>query len=229
MEFNEKSSVLAKTIIIIFFGGFLTQCNSGSKKINCEEINKKSVQFINQYYIDNNKSYLDSALFYTNKGINNCRNYKNTLSLRKLSILSDQQRFSEAIQFVETFDKDMFSDLPYYQKLLINRFKAMYAIDKNDINKRDKYLERCVVMVEDYLLANKGKVDSLLKQPSIENILKNPLSTALTQYYYYKSVNDYKNVKEELKEKKDKKGINSEFIEYLINYSQTDFMEFNGI
>lgn len=229
MEFNEKSGILAETIIIIFFLVSFTQCNNKTKKINCDEINERSAQFINQYYTDNNNEYLDSALFYTDKGIDNCSNYKNILSLRKLNVLTEQQKFSEAIKFIGTFDKEMFSDLPYYQEFLINRFKAMEAIKENDINKRDKYLEECVTMVDNYLLANKVKVDSLLKQSSIDSILKSPLSTALTQYYYYKSVNNLKGVINDLREKKEGHNINNEFIDYLKDYLQTDFMEFNGI
>ncbi|MFV0290426.1 MAG: hypothetical protein ACK5IJ_05930, partial [Mangrovibacterium sp.] len=129
----------------------------------------------------------------------------------------------------KTFDKEMFSDLPYYQELLINRFKVMEAIRENDINTRDRYLAKCVVIIDNYLLANKQKVDSLLKQPNIENILKNPLSTALTQYYYYKSTNNINGILKDLNKKKREKNINNEFIDYLIDYLQTDFMEFNGI
>lgn len=231
MEFNEKFGILAKTIIISFFLVFFTQCSNKTKKSNCDEINKRSAQFINQYYTHNNKEYLDSALFYINKGIDNdnCSNCKNILSLKKLNVLAEQQKFSDAIKFIKTFDKKMFSDLPYYQELLINRFKAMDAIKENEINRRDKYLERCVTMIDNYLLSNKNEVDSLLKQSSIESILKNPLSTALTQYYYYKSVNNSKGVLKHLKEKKEENDINNEFINYLKDYLQTDFMEFNGI
>jgi hypothetical protein len=70
--------------------------------------------------------------------------------LRKLHILAEQQKFSEAVNFLETFDKEMFSDLPYFQELLINRFKAMEAIKENDINKRNKYLQRCVTMIDNF-------------------------------------------------------------------------------
>ncbi len=226
MKFNARFGIIAKTIVIVFIGAFFTQCNN---KINCDEINKKSALLINQYYVDNNNDYLDSAMYYIDKGINNCSNYKNILSLRKLSILAEQQNFSEAIKFVKTFDKEMFSDLPYYQELLVNRFKVMEAIKENDINTRDKYLVKCIVIIDNYLLTNKYKVDSLLQQPNVENILKNPLSTALTQYYYYKSINNSKDVLKDLKEKKQDKNINNEFIDYLMDYLQTDFMEFNGI
>lgn len=230
MESNAKfSTLITEVIIIIFLGLLFPQCSFESKKIDCDEINRKSMQYLNQYYIDNDTRHLDSALFYTDEGINSCSNYKNILSLRKLSILSDKKSFLEAIQFIKTFDKEMFSDLPYYQELLINRFKVMEAIDQKDIKERDKYLEKCVTIIGDYLLANKSKVDSLLRETSTENILKDPISTALTQYYYYKSVNNPESVKEALREKQDEKTSNNEFINYLLDYLQTDFMEFNGI
>jgi hypothetical protein len=229
MGLNEKSGFLAKTLVIIFLGAFFLHCNNKTKKINCDEINDRSALFVNQYYIDNNKEYLDSALYYTDKGIDKCSIFKNILSLRKLHILAEQQKFSEGVKFIETFDKEMFSDLPYFQELLINRFKAMEAIRENDNNMRDKYLQRCVNMIDSYLLVNKYRVDSLLKQSRIESILTSPLSTALTQYYYYKSVNNTKDVLKDLKEMKEGKNINDEFINYLKDYLQTDFMEFNGI
>ncbi len=226
MELNAKFCILTKTIVIIFIGTLFIQCNN---KINCDEINKKSAQLVNQYYFDKNNDHLDSAMYYIDKKINICGNYKNLLSLRKLSILAEQQKFSEAIKFVKTFDKEMFSDLPYYQELLINRFKAMEAIKENDINTRDRYLVKCIELIDYYLLANEHKVVALLQQPNIENILKNPLSTAITQYYYYKFINNTKDVLKDLKEKKQEKNINTEFIDYLLDYLQTDFMEFNGI
>lgn len=229
MEFNAKFSSLTEAIIIFFFGLLFTQCSNESDKINCNEINRKSIQYINQYYIDNDKRHLDSALFYIERGINNCSNYENVLSLRKLSVLSEQQNYLDAIEFIESFDKEMFSDLPYYQELLINRFRVMKAINQKDINKRNKYLEKCVTLVEDYLGDHENEIDSLFRQSNIENILNDPLSTALTQYYYYKSLIDFESVNQVLNEKLDDSESNNKFINYLIEYLQTDFMEFNGI
>ncbi len=228
MELNEKPSAFIK-IVIVISGLIFIQCNNEIKKNNCDKINNKSAQLIHQYCLDSNNKYLDSALYYINQGIENCNNYKNVFLLKKLYILSEQQKFIQAIGFIETFEKPMFSDLPYYQELLINRFKVMAAINNHNVNDRDKYLELCVIIIDNYLSKNKEEVDSLLKQSNIENILQNHLSTAVTQYYYYKSLNDFKGVQNDLRKKKVENDINNEFIDYLMEYLKTDFMEFNGI
>ncbi len=229
MEFTKKYGITAKAILILFIGMVASQCNYKSKNISCDEINEKSASFFNQYYIDSNRQNLDSSLLYTNEGIYNCSKYKNLLSLRKLGILSEQQDFLTSIQFIDTFDGEMFLDLPYFKELLLNRFKAMKAINEGNVFERDKYLNRCVSVIDQYLLTNKNSTDALLKQSSITIILKNPLSTAVTQYYYYKSINNMENVINELKLKGNEENINNEFINYLIDYLHTDFMEFNGI
>jgi hypothetical protein len=229
MELKVKSIIFNKSIMIVFFVTFFTQCKNESKQINCEEFNIKSAQFLEQYYTNHKKKYLDSASFYIDKGVNNCTKYKNILSLRKLSILAEQQRFLEAIKFIQTFDKEMFSDLPYYQKLLINRFKVMEAIKENDSIRRDEYLLMCTTLINNYLLANKDKADLLLKESSIEKIMKDPLGTALTQYYYYKSVNNLVEVKRALRKMEEERDVNIEYINYLQDYLKTDFMEFDGI
>jgi len=142
MEFNEKRSNSTK--IGIFLGIIFIQFSCNYSEVDCDEFSRESALFFNEFYIDNNEQKLDSALFYTNKSLDHCDKYKNFMSLRKLSILSEIHNYTKAIEFIETFEKNMFSDLPYYQKLLIERFNVMKSINDGDDYHRDKSLNKCI-------------------------------------------------------------------------------------
>jgi len=80
-----------------------------------------------------------------------------------------------------------------------------------------------------FLYENEQKVDSLLRSSNTSEILENPLATALTQSYYYKSLVKGKNViKSELKEKQKSNDLNEDFIIYLTTVLDEDFMIFIG-
>lgn len=217
--------------IVVFFvcGIVFLQCNNKVSETDCEELNQKSSYYFSLYKNSFNDKYLDSAYYYTDQGAKICSEYQNLLSLRLLSIMSEQKRFLEAIQFIETIDTNMFSDYPFFRDVLIYRFKAMEATTVNDTIMRDKFLAKCVISVENYLNVDQTKVSHLIRQPKIDSILGDPLSTAIIQYYYYRSLSDYANTRNDLLKLKSEPNINTQFIDVLIDYLETDFMEFNGI
>ena len=220
-----------KLIILLFI--FFTQCTSPSvenKTIDkCAEYNEKSAICYSNYDMNGDEQCLDSALFYIEEIINDCENYVGILSIRKLSILSVKQEYTKALQFIETFEKELFSDLPYFQNLLKNRFIAMRFQADGDITSRDMSLTQSVEEIKKYLIINNVKVDSLLKLPDIENILEDPISTALIQYYYYRSITEgIDNIEAELTNEKNDNNWNKEFCEYIIDYFSEDLMVYSG-
>ncbi len=229
MGINEKHSNYTKILVIFLFVILFLGCNNTSKQFKCNEVNEKSMLLFYDYYIYNNSAYLDSALLLVDYGLNYCNENLKILSLRKLSILAEQQNYLDAVTFIDSFDKKMFSELSYYQEVLRNKFIVMNAIKEKDLNKKNEYLKLSVSLIENYLLEHKDKIDSLMKQSNIQSILKSSLSTAITQYYYYKSHIDLSNAENDLNNLKEESGVNVEFIDYLNEFLKADLMEFVGI
>ena len=231
MEFNEKYGYITKRVIFLFFLVLLFQCkNTENEKTNCKKLNAYSATFIEIYYDEKNKEYLDSALVYINEGIDNCSDYVSMLSMRKLVILSEQRKFIEAIEFIKTIEEERFTALPYYQELLLLRFKAMDATMNKESIKRDKFIEKCICLIEGYLSEyKKTDIDSHMRKSKVDDILGSSIGTSISQYYYYRYQIDKENVKVELLGLKNRENINSEFIEYLLDLLQEDFMTFIGI
>lgn len=211
----------------------LIQCKGTLKNetiINCEEYNYMSANCISDFYNDNDSKHLDTALLYIDEALLSCTKYEKLLSLRKLSILSIKQDFEQALVFIEKLDKGLFNELPYFRNLLRNRFLAMKYQSVNNIESRNSKLKICIDDIERFLLLNQFKVDSLLQLQEIDSILSSPLSTAITQYYYYKSILDGKEkVENEILEKQNGVNGNVDYFDYLVICLEEDFMVFIGI
>ena len=231
MEFIKKLYLFASRLTLYCISIFILHSCQDAKEISCKEINEKISSFYYQYQIEleNSELFLDSTLFYINIGIENCKELKTKFLMNKLSILSIKQNYSEAINLIETFNKLLIPKLPYYKPLLLNRFKMMYAIKNNNTKEKKKYLKRCNILLSNFIEENRKDVDILLQQPKVELILDNLLGTAITQYYYYKSLKNSEGVKKELKILSKTENVNTEFIDLLYIVIQTDIMDFNGI
>ena len=187
MEFAKKSCAFTKKIkrimgrLILLLTLVLSQCVSAPETNNapCDKSeinNQKSADYYAKYYMDGDQSHLDSALFYIDEVLGSCEKYAGLLSLRKLSILSVKRDYSQALQFIETFDEEIFSDLPYFQNLLKNRFNAMKSQAEGDFDMRDYYLKSSIEEINKFLSMNKTKGDSLLGLSDI-SIGSNPSCT----------------------------------------------------
>lgn len=208
--------------ILLCFPLFMWQC-SFKKPVDCDKINEESLHFIDRYNQYKVQQDLDSALFYTNKGLKNCKEYEGLFLMRKLVIYSLGERYSEGIELLSKLGKDVL--FPCYHKVLVFRFKIMKAIYEQRINEKDKLLKECILLLNNFLLEKKNELDSLFNQSDFGVILSNPLSTLVTQYYYYKSLVNVKQTKEELMRKK---HFNNEFREYLFSFFEDDIMKFKG-
>jgi hypothetical protein len=210
----------------------MCRCNLKNDEIvkSCDDYNIISAECITRFYYDNDFKHLDTALIYLDDALINCKKFNKLFSLRKLSILSIKQEFSQAILFIDSFEKDFNGDLPYYKNLLKNRFIAMQAQHENKFEIRDSCLNIGINEIELFLSNKKTQLDSLLKQQEIDSILSNPISTAITQYYYYKSIVEGRDkITNEIFDKQIEISGNKDFFDYLKICLEEDFMNFIGI
>ncbi len=235
-HFMKKNRKYLFTIAFIFILLLTLGCRNNIEEQDepllsskCEEYNNSSADYYQKFYFKNDSSYLDSALIVINEGVKNCEKSHNLLSLRKLSILAVKKDYNEALQFINTFDTEPFSELPYYKNLLTLRFKAMQAQNSNNWEERNKNLLEITQEINEYLKKNHKSVDSICKINSLDKILSSPLSTAISQKYYYESEVIGKDSVQNLILMKEKKGeINSEFAMYLLDFLDEDFLYFIG-
>lgn len=204
--------------------------NSTYVNNKCEINNIKSAECISDYYLDDDKSHLDSAMYYIDEVIGDCDDKIGLLTMRKLGIMSLNHEYAQAIEYIDSFDNELFTDMPYYQNLLKNRFKAMKYQSENDTIMKNNSLNICVQYLNKFLDKNRAQADSLMLSKNIELILENPLSITIAQYYYYRvQLEGYDKVKKELDKKVKNHSINEELYNYILLYLKEDFMIFIGI
>lgn len=219
----------ATLLLTIGCNNIVKEQNKSLLSSKCKEYNNYSADYYQKFYFKNDSAYLDSAMFVINEGLKNCEDYYNLMSLRKLSILALKKDYNEALQFINTFDSEKFSELPYYQDIMTLRFKAMQAQNNNNWEEKDKNLLKITQEINKYLKINHKSVDSICKINSLDKILSSPLSTAISQKYYYESELIGKDSVQNLIIMKEKGGeINSEFAMYLLDFLDEDFLCFIG-
>ncbi|MBW6480543.1 MAG: hypothetical protein K0B37_14035 [Bacteroidales bacterium] len=200
--------------------------NDSSK---CDVINEKTAKLVYDYYFNNDLLLLDSALIYIDEGLKKCNKYEKLFSLRKLGVLSLKQNYNDALQFIESFDENMFGELPYFKNFLNNRFIAMQAHFVGDSVTRNSYLNEIVAEIDLFLSMNDKEIKALLKLSDVNEILENPLTTSLMQYYYYKALLEgAENVKVKLNLLYRNQMISEEFKDILISIFDEDFLVFVG-
>lgn len=220
-------------LIIITFISFQCTSNPSKSNDNCKESeinNEKSARYLYYYQLNKEESNLDSALLYIEKSLGSCPKYNTLLSMRKLSILSIQHNYKESLLFINTLDSIILDGIPYYKSLLKIRFLAMQSQADGNLKKRNEYLTVGIGLINNFLNENKTKADSIFALADISTILKNPISFAQNQYYYYKSILEGKDaIFKELDKLKYEKNVNKDYIEYLKPNTEDNFMEFNGM
>ena len=224
-----KFRTTEKLIVLLIVALFFYQCSSNKKytKVKCEEYNEKSYEFLNSFFIDNDTLLLDSSSFYVYQAINNCEEYNKIIIFRELTILSLKHDYDKALLFIDKYVWEM-DELPYYKSVLKKRFRAMELQSKGNMIERNKYLKSAVTEIDEFIVLNKTKVESLFKK-DIKDILINPLHMAIIQNYYYKSLlYGSESIKKELDSIQKSDDTNKDFIEMLKDFMDEDFMVFNG-
>jgi hypothetical protein len=226
---KHKSILIISSLII----ALLQSCNpTKEKEVNaCENAKNISGQLINDFYIDNDSTYLDSAVHVIDKAICNCNDLdKKFLTLRKISIFSILKNYKEAIIYIETIDIEFFKNFPYSREFLSNRFKAMKYQNEEDTTNRNIYLQKCLSETNEFINNKQMQVDSLMTLPDFNDILSDPLTIRITQHYYYRSLLEgYEEIDKELLLLKSETKLNEDFYEYLNYNLQQDFLTFVGV
>lgn len=228
MGHTKEYRISSRLVTLASLAIILLSCKENKSNISCDTLNKKSSTWLYEYYTTHDKNMLDSACFYTEKGIINCDKHSKTFILRKLCILSEQNEFLVAVRFIESLDNPLFYELPYYNSLLLHRFKAMNATFK-ETNVFDENINKCNSILANYFENHSMELDSIIHLTNIDDILSNPMSTALTQYFQYKYFAEKDNVLREFLNLKNDSTINQEFIQYLELAMDDDILEFIGI
>ena len=220
--------------LILLFGLLTVQCHAPKKKETsayCEKCKIISAVCMERYDMDNNYKHLDTALIYINKALLSCnKEKKKYFTLRKLAVLSMKKDFDQALVVIKNMDTTYFYAFPYFNNLLKNRFIAMKAQSENKIIVRDSALRISIIEIGKFLTVNKLKIDSLLQHKNVNDVFSNPLSTAFTEYYYYKSIIEgSEKVKQEISNKQRQINGNEEYFKYVNEFLSQDFMVFIGI
>jgi len=136
--------------------------------------------------------------------------------------------YQQALLFIETFDSNKFNQFSYSKNVLYKRFQAMQAQYVGNIIERNNYLNSIIKELENFLVLNEQKVDSVFMTSNTEDILKD-LGIAIMQYYYYRSILEGKDVvSKELDLKQVEKGQNEDVVNIIKDVFQEDFMIFIG-
>ncbi len=196
----------------------------------CKNISEKTIEYIFKFQINDDSLYLDSALVYTNKGLEKCNKYKILFSFRKLDILSKKKEYLQAISFIKSIEYPLIPELPYFNRYLLNRYKAMeYHLKKENI-KRDNCLKIIISELDEYMNKNEEKLNSLLVLKDFKSILNNPEWITYTQYFYTKSIlYGYPKTKLELDSCQNSLNGNKKLFEYIDNQcKENDFLNYFG-
>jgi|GEM_PF-6669136 len=223
-----KNLVRLFPLLIIFSLG---SCSSEKcSQCDCNKIKEDSYNLINAFYIDNDSNKLEKSVLLCDKGIQCCDSMVNFFSLRKLCVLAELKDYDKALIFIESIDSIMFTQLPYYKSYLKTRFVAMRAQNKNDTITRDSCLKMIENQLDGFLQSKKNEVNEMTLKNEVSEILSDPLSTTITQYYYVKSIlYGNKSVEDELNELCKAGRFNSRFAEHILIYCKTSLLEFIGI
>jgi hypothetical protein len=164
-------------------------------------------------------------LFYIDEIFGKCDKYNALLAVRKIGIYSDKHDIYSAIEFINTLDDQLFY-LPYYKNLLLNRFKAMAAQEREDTLNKNIFLRNIVSDVTKFMSLHKEELDTLMQS---KRILQSKYSFAPIHLYYYKAqINGVEEVKIEIDSLQRMIGGNEEYFEMMKGYLDEDFMYFAG-
>lgn len=217
--------------MLLFLCAFFTQCSGRVfdkfDNAECDSIAWELSYLMNDYYIiGKEQSFirLDSALLIIESIDGKCEKYNTVNSLRKLSILSIKQEYSQAIKYAEQLNDTIIA--PIYKVVIINRFKAMIAQKEEDIDAKNQYIRKIIDVLQTQLPPN--EIDSMLHLCDIDSIMQYPKYIYLTQYYYYRvQLEGFDKIISELNSVV--KDCEQDVLWILKPEKDSDFMVFNGI
>ncbi|MDR2408011.1 MAG: hypothetical protein LBE13_07865 [Bacteroidales bacterium] len=220
-----------KTIIFTILVFTIIQCSSNKKQEDkCKINNEKSARCQVEYFLTDDISYLDSALYYINEVFDDCEQYKLllVLGMRKLVIYSTIKEYTKAIYFVDTLcKKEIISQ--FYKNVLTNRFNAMNAQYKGDTVSKKIYIQQAFNEVEQLFLSCKEELYSFLQKP-YETIYEYDKIILPVQYYYYKvQIEGIDKVKAEVDSLQKAISGDEQYFDLIRQMLEEDLMSFSGI
>ena len=220
--------------IFLFLSIIFCQGCSGINKESekrCKQLGERAnkLYFEYSFFKDTTFTRLDSALCLIDSVIGNCDKYYVGLTSTKLKILSLKKDYSEAINFINTLEKNKI--YPLNKPILLKRFYAMQSLNKGDTISHDKYIKSIIVELKDTMSNHSQEIDSILKLPNLLDITKNRQIFSIIQYYYYRSqIEGETKISCELDSTQQTIQGNKEFFDVVLKkILKDDFMSFNGI
>lgn len=221
-----------KLLSIILLFAF-NSCDSSSTKnrLTCDELNIKTTELIDGYYVTEDKTYIDSTLILLNEGIKSCDDYRKLFSLRKLGVLSLKNDYEQAISFIDTIDESLFVYDPYYLEVIEFRFKAAQNFYHGDTVSGNYYLKKIVALLGNFLKENEKELNALLSQSEISVILQNEMSTAFIQHAnYHALLNGREKTANHIITMFKSNEWNMEFYDMILNFiDNEDILIFMGV
>lgn len=218
---------MKKNILLLFVSfQFIIYFSFGQSDSLCIKLKIETADLLFSYSIDENPQILDSVMILINYGIENCDENR-IFKLRKLAIYSIQQNYNDGIFFINSECDSIFNDLPYYQKILEYRFKAMQFNYLGDTLEYYNYLKLIINELKIFIDNNIDSVNDLLINSNTTSFYENYLYFPVMQYYYYlyflKGSEEFNNELKLFVEK----GYNIDLI-ILFNFENSNFMIYDG-
>ncbi len=227
---GRKMERTTQSFISTFFISItLVLLSHGCNSQDCQELNNRSAQLIDDYYFDNNRIHLDSALIYIEEVIKACPDkYFKLLSIRRLAIYALTKDFDKALNEIKSLSGNIV-DLPYYNDFLYKRFLAMKALNNRDTITCNRLLRSIILDITQFITIHKLDVDSVVKLDDLREVLRSSITFPLVQYYYYRSLlYGYDSIFNEINNNYNNEGRKIEVFRYIQDNLKMDFMDFNG-
>ena len=164
----------------------ISTVSKNNDNAECDSISLKISHLMNDYYmIDNEQSFirLDSALAIIDSIEGKCEKFNAVNSLRRLIILSIKHEYANALEYAEQLNDPLIGET--YKSVVVNRFRAMVAMEKGEIDTKDQYIRDIINLLK--LQFSENEINTILQSCSIDSIIKTPKYTYLKQFYYYRT------------------------------------------
>jgi hypothetical protein len=148
---------------IILSSAILLSCQGERNSIKQEDCNKsyqKATSALNNYYVDSNKVYLDTAYYVVEKVYGTCPEFKSRFTNLKISLLLLRQEYESGYRFVDSLEENEFRQ-SYKKKLYLKTFQALTFEQQGDTSQRNEYFEKLVVEIEIYISVNPSDKDAI--------------------------------------------------------------------
>jgi len=211
---------------LIFLFCILQGCNSAAQNDSlCDKYKLAVSEFELEYKLYGDTAKLDSALYYMELVIIHCPHDSiGQLTWYKLGLLSLKHNYDAGIELIPTLKNPFFYEIPYYNSVLLKRFKAMKSLYEGDTATYKQYVYSILEEIAPFIAEHQATLDTLCKN-NLSTIFKNSTYPfTQIQYYYYKSLIESDEILETELDVLKQKGYDLEYIEYIKLGFTDDFL-----